>query len=65
MNPVFLSSGAAATDLTSTFSTAVGGANDQTMKYIAIALPVALGIIIAIFAIKKGISFFKSMANKG
>lgn len=61
----FLSSGAATTDLTSQFSTAIGSAKDQTMIYIGLGLAAALGIIIAIFALKKGISFFKSMANKG
>lgn len=52
-------------DLTSTFTTAVNGANTQIMGYIGIAAGAALGIVIAILAIKKGISFFKSMANKG
>lgn len=56
---------ASAADLTSQFSTAVGSAQTTTMTYVGIAVGASLGIIIAIFAIKKGISFFKSMANKG
>lgn len=53
-----------ATDLTSTFSTAVGNAGTQVNNYIGIALTAALGIVITIFAVKKAITFFKSMANK-
>lgn len=56
---------ASAPDMTETFSTAVNGAQTQVMTYIGIALGAALAIIIAIFAIKKAVSFFKSMANKG
>jgi hypothetical protein len=55
----------AAPDLTTTFSEAVNSANSQVMEYVGIATGAALGIIIALFAIKKGIQFFKSMANKG
>jgi hypothetical protein len=61
---LFLSS-AGGTDLTSAFKTAVDGAQTQVMQYIGIAVVAALGIIIAIFAIKKAVGFFKSMANKG
>lgn len=60
---LFLSS--QAPDLTSQFTTAVNGAQTQVMQYVGIAVGAALAIIIAIFAVKKGISFFKSMANKG
>lgn len=56
---------ASAPDMTSTFTTAVNGAQSQVMSYIGIALAAALGIVIAIFAIKKAVAFFKSMANKG
>lgn len=60
-----LMSSTPSTDMTSTFQTAVSGAGGQVMAYIGIALTAALTIIIAVFAVKKGISFFKSMANKG
>lgn len=56
---------ASAPDLEGTFSTAVNGAQTQVMTYIGLALGAALGIVIVIFALKKAISFFKSMANKG
>lgn len=52
-------------DLVSTFTTSVNGANTQVMTYIGIALGAALGIVITIFAVKKAVGFFKSMANKG
>ncbi len=61
---LFLSA-ASAPDLTGTFTTAVNGAQNTIMQYIGIAVGAALAIIIAILAIKKGIQFFKSMANKG
>lgn len=46
------------------FSTAVSGIQSDLMGYILIVVPVALGILGAIFGIKKAIAFFKSMANK-
>lgn len=48
----------------SQFSEAVGGIQSDLMGYILIVVPIALGILGAIFGIKKAISFFKSMANK-
>ena len=65
MGGVFFIGSSTAPDLTSTFTTAVNGAQTQVMAYIGIALGAALGIVIAIFAIKKAVGFFKSMANKG
>lgn len=61
----FFLSVASSPDLTGAFETAVNGAQSQVLSYVGIAVGAALAIIIAIFAIKKGISFFKSMANKG
>lgn len=52
-------------DIQSQFTTSIASANTQVMTYVGIAVGAALGIIIAIFAVKKGISFFKTMANKG
>lgn len=46
------------------FSTAISGIQSDLMGYILIVVPVALGILGAIFGIKKAIAFFKSMANK-
>ncbi len=46
------------------FSTAVSGIQSDLMGYILIVVPIALGILGAIFGIKKAIAFFKSMANK-
>ena len=46
------------------FSTAVSGIQSNLMGYILIVVPIALGILGAIFGIKKASSFFKSMANK-
>jgi hypothetical protein len=53
-----------APDITEQFTTAITGANTTVMTYVGIAVGAALGIIIAVFAVKKGISFFKTMANK-
>lgn len=46
------------------FSTAISGIQSDLMGYILLVVPVALGILGAIFGIKKAIAFFKSMANK-
>lgn len=46
------------------FSTGLGNIKTDVMGYIVIAIPVAIGIVGAIFGIKKAISFFKSLANK-
>lgn len=46
------------------FSTAVSGIQSDLMGYILIVVPISLGILGAIFGIKKAISFFKTMANK-
>lgn len=46
------------------FTTAIGGIQNDLLSYILIIVPVVLGILGAIFGIKKAISFFKSMANK-
>lgn len=60
--PVFLTGVDSA--VISTFSNSVNSANSQVMQLVGIALGAALGIVIAIFAIKKAIGFFKQMANK-
>lgn len=53
-----------AADLSSTLSTSFNGISDQIFTYIGIALPIALGIVAAIFGIKFAVRFFKSIANK-
>lgn len=63
--PYIVALSSSSPDMQSTFSTAISGAQTTTMTYIGIALGAALGIVIAIFAVKKAIGFFKSMANKG
>lgn len=50
--------------LQTSFSTALGSIQSDVLGYIAVAVPVALVIVGAIFGIKKAISFFKSLANK-
>lgn len=65
MSSIMVRMAASTPDLTGAFKDAVGGAQTQVLAYVGIAVGAALAIIIAIFAIKKGISFFKSMANKG
>lgn len=62
---VALADASSTPDMTGTFTSAINGAQTTTMTYIGIALGAALGIVIAIFALKKAIGFFKSMANKG
>ena len=55
---------ASAPDLTSTLSTSFTGIQSQIFTYIGVALPIALGIVAAIFGIKFAIRFFKSIAGK-
>lgn len=49
------------TALTAAFTTM----QTDVMGIITAALPVAIGIVGVFFAVKKGISFFKQIANKG
>ena len=56
--------GTSGTDLTSTVSSSFNGISDSIFTYIGIALPIALGIVAAIFGIKFAIRFFKSIASK-
>jgi hypothetical protein len=55
---------AADTTLQTAFSTALGTIQTDVLGYVAVAVPVGLAIVGAIFGIKKAISFFKSLANK-
>lgn len=54
----------AAPSLTTAFSTALTQIQTDVLGYIAVAVPVALVIVGAIFGIKKAVSFFKALANK-
>lgn len=53
-----------APDLQSTVTSSFNGISDSIFTYIGIALPIALGIVAAIFGIKFAIRFFKSIASK-
>ena len=53
-----------APDLTGTMTTAFSGIQNDLFGYIAVALPIALAIVGAIFGIKYAIRFFKNIANK-
>ena len=53
------------TQLTESFSSGVSTMASDITGYIVIAVPVAIGVIGGIFAIKKGISFAKSLMGKG
>ena len=56
--------GTSASDLQSTVTSSFNGISDSIFTYIGIALPIALGIVAAIFGIKFAIRFFKSIASK-
>ena len=53
-----------AADLAGTLTTSFNSISDQIFTYIGIALPIALGIVAAIFGIKFAVRFFKNIANK-
>lgn len=55
---------AATPDLSSTFSQSISSIQSDVLGYIAVALPVGLAIFGAIIAIKKGISFVRSLIGK-
>lgn len=49
--------------ITSAYTTAITNAKSDVFTYIAIGLPVGLAIMGTFFAIKKGVKFFKTVAN--
>lgn len=51
--------------ITETFSTSVATAGTQIMAMIGIGLTAGLGVVITIWAIRKGIDFFRKLLNKG
>lgn len=55
---------ASGADLTSTLSTSFNSIKTDILSYVGVALPIALGIVAAIFGIKFAIRFFKSIAGK-
>lgn len=55
------SAGDLQTAVTDSFNSMQG----EIMNYILIALPIALGVVAAIFGIKYAIKFFTSMSKKG
>lgn len=51
-------------DMQSSFSTAISSIQSDVMGYIMLAIPVGLAIFGAIVAIKKGISFVRSLIGR-
>ncbi len=51
--------------VTTALTTAFTTMQNDVMGIITAALPIAIGIVAVFFAVKKGISFFKQIANKG
>ncbi len=51
-------------DASEVLSTGLNGASSEFMKYVAIIVPIAIGIMVAPFALRKGIALFKSLASK-
>lgn len=54
-----------AASIESVLSSSFNDMSSQVLNLILIALPVVLGIVAAVFSIKKAIKFFTSLANKG
>lgn len=50
-------------DLKGAFSTALDTVKSDIMSYIGVALPVAIGVVGTVVAVKFGIKFFKGMAK--
>ena len=61
----FAAEGDTSAQLSEAFSSGVSTIASDITGYIVIAVPVAIGVIGGIFAIKKGISFAKSLMGKG
>ncbi len=61
----FAADGDANTNLTSTFTTAIDSIKGDILTYLGIALVAGLAVTGAVIAIKKGISFVKSVVGKG
>lgn len=62
--PVFASEGAADEQIKTALQTSFTKISTDLMGVIVTALPIGLGIIGAVFGIKKGITFFKTIADK-
>lgn len=52
-------------DLTSAVTESFNTMKGDIMNYILIALPIALGVVAAIFGIKYAVKFFTNMSKKG
>lgn len=46
------------------FTSGITGIVADVMQFVAITVPIVLGLVGAIFAIKKGIKFFQNIGNK-
>lgn len=56
---------AESSDLTSAVTESFNTMKGDIMNYILIALPIALGVVAAIFGIKYAVKFFTNMSKKG
>ena len=57
-------SGASTFNATEAMSTAMNSASSEILNMVAVALPIGLSLVASFLAIRKGISFFKSLVNK-
>lgn len=62
--PLMAEENAAAFNATTAMTTAMNSASSEIMGMVAVALPIGLSLVASFLAIKKGISFFKSLVNK-
>lgn len=53
------------TNVSNILQTAFNGVKSDIMTYIAVVLPIALGIFAIFFGIRKAINFFRQSAGKG
>ena len=60
----FLLYGAIPETVSTAFSTGITEIVNDVLAFVVVAVPAVLGLVGAIFAIKKGIAFFKNLANK-
>lgn len=56
--------GAIPETVSTAFSTGITEIVEDVLAFVVVAVPAVLGLVGVVFAIKKGISFFKNLANK-
>lgn len=62
--PAFAAGENATADLSGALTTGLNSASSEFSKYLVIIVPIAIGIMVGPFAIRKGVALFKSLANK-